>query len=318
MKSTNILICGNTGMVGHAIYQRFRLNKNIRIYTSNSEYNNLMNYNQILEFLESKEIDIIIDCAARVGGILGNSRDNAGFLYDNMMMGFNLINAAQKAWVKKMIFLGSSCIYPKNAENPIKPDELLNGKLEETNEGYALAKISCIKLCQYYRRQYGFQYISLMPCNLFGDFDNYNLVNAHVIPNLIRKFDIAKEKNQPQVELYGDGTPLREFLYAGDLANACHKLCQEEDWSKFPDIINVGSGVEISIKDLANLIKKYMGYNGEIIWNTNYSNGTIRKLLDSSYIRSLGWQPSNYSFEDRIKMQIQRYYNEKELKLLRI
>lgn len=320
MKTDNILICGSSGMVGSSLYRIFyKANSSLQIYFSNSKINNLMNYNEILSFIKSNNINIIIDASAKVGGIMANKNDNVGFLYDNIRMGMNLIHAAaESGTVEKLIFLGSSCIYPKFAKQPITPDELLNGKLEETNEGYALAKITCIKLCQYYRRQHGLQFISLMPCNLFGYNDNYNLENAHVIPNLIRKFDIAKENNQSEVMLYGDGTPLREFLFADDLAKACYILYETNDWTVHPDIINVGSGKEISIEELANIIKDGIEYEGKIIWNTKYPNGTPRKLIDSSYIRNLGWEPENITFEDQMMRQIDIYRHEKIFHRIRI
>lgn len=319
MSSNNILICGDTGLVGSSIYRIFRKNSDFKLYGANSKKNNLKDYNSLLENLKYFNIDTIINASAKVGGIMANKNDNAGFLYDNMTMGMNLIHAAyESGTVKKLIFLGSSCIYPKFAKQPIKPNELLNGKLEETNEGYALAKISCMKLCQYYRKQYGLQYISLMPCNLYGYNDNYNLENSHVIPGLIRKFDLAKENNQDNVILFGDGSPKREFLFADDLANACLMMCNQNDWSIYPDIMNVGSGKEISIKELATIIKKKIEYKGKIIWNTNFPNGTPRKIMDSSVIRNFGWKPEDISIEKQIERQINIYYHEKSFDYLRI
>ena len=236
--------------------------------------------------------DAVICCAAKVGGIGGNSKDNYGFLIENMRISQNTISSAFNANVPELVFLGSSCIYPKFAHQPIQESELLSGPLEPTNEGYALAKISGIKLCEFLRRQHGVRYHSLMPCTLYGIGDNYNVETGHVLPTLIAKFVKAKENSESNVVLWGDGSPLREFLFADDLAEAVVMAFSIPDGS-LPDLMNIGSSEEISILELANVVKDIVGYNGDIVWDRSKPNGTPRKVMDSSLFKSLvKWRPA--------------------------
>jgi len=247
--------------------------------------------------------------AAKVGGIHANNTYRAEFLYDNLMMETNIIHAARIHRVTKLMFLGSSCIYPKMADQPLKEAYLLNGYLEATNEPYAIAKIAGIKLCEAYRAQYGSNFISVMPTNLYGYGDNYDLQNSHVLPALLRKFHEAKEKNAPTVEVWGSGTPKREFLFADDLADACVHLMENYDGA---DIVNIGTGEDISIKELAEAIKSLTGFEGEIVWNTSQPDGTPRKLLDVSSLHSLGWKHST-SLQEGLQKTYKNYIDQLEL-----
>jgi GDP-L-fucose synthase len=249
----------------------------------------LRNQHAVHDFFGYEKPDYVFLAAAKVGGIHANNTYRAEFLYDNLMMETNIIHAARIHRVTKLMFLGSSCIYPKMADQPLKEEYLLNGYLESTNEPYAIAKIAGIKLCEAYRAQYGSNFISVMPTNLYGYGDNYDLQNSHVLPALLRKFHEAKENNAPTVEVWGSGTPKREFLFADDLADACVHLMQNYDGS---DIVNIGTGEDISIKELAETIKALTGFEGEIVWNTSQPDGTPRKLLDVTHIPSLVWKHS--------------------------
>jgi len=247
----------------------------------------LRNQEAVNDFFIKEKPEFVILAAAKVGGIYANNTFRAEFLYDNLMMEANVIHASYKVGVQKLLFLGSSCIYPKMAPQPLNESMLLTGELESTNEPYAIAKIAGIKLCDAYRSQYGCNFISVMPTNLYGPNDNYDLNNSHVLPALIRKFHEAKQNNESQVVVWGTGKPLREFLHASDMANACVYLMQHYDDKGF---VNIGTGKEISIKDLASLVKDIVGYKGDIVFDTSKPDGTPRKLTDTTKLNSLGWK----------------------------
>lgn len=287
--NSKIYIPGHTGMVGSAIYRRLTaLGYSNLIGRSSSELD-LRNQDQVITFFKNERPEYVYLAAARVGGILANNRYRAEFLYDNLMIEANIIHAAFLTGVRKLLFMGSSCIYPKNAPQPLKEEYLLTGPLEDTNEPYAIAKIAGIKLCEAYRSQYGCNFISTMPTNLYGPNDNYDLQGSHVMPALIRKFHEAKKNKSPEVVIWGSGTPLREFMHVDDLADASVFLMNNYDEAEF---INVGSGQEISILDLASLIKNIVGYEGAIIHDTTKPDGTPRKLMDNSRLTNLGWKAS--------------------------
>lgn len=288
-KLDKIYIAGHRGMVGSAIWRKLKANGFDNLIGRTSSELNLANQRAVSEFFAKEKPDYVFLAAAKVGGIQANNMYRADFLYENLMIQNNVINAAHKTGVSKLLFLGSSCIYPKHAEQPIKEEYLLTGTLEDTNEPYAIAKIAGIKLCESYRRQYGDNFISVMPTNLYGFGDNYHLQNSHVLPALIRKFHEAKINNEKEVVMWGTGKPLREFLFADDLADACYFLMKNYNEQ---DLINIGYGNDISILELAHKIKKVTGYEGEIINDTSKPDGTPRKLMDSSKLFSLGWRPS--------------------------
>ena len=285
-KDSKIYIAGHNGMVGSAIlrYLKFKGFNNL-IYANSSELD-LRNQQSVKEFFILKKPEYVFLAAAKVGGILANDTYRAEFLYDNLMIQNNVIHQSYKNNVKKLLFLGSSCIYPKLAPQPLKEEYLLSGFLENTNEPYAIAKIAGIKLCEYYRQQYNCNFISAMPCNLYGPNDNYDLRNSHFLPAMFRKFHKAINENTPSVEIWGDGSPLREFLHVDDFADACLFLMQNYDESLF---INVGSGIENSIEEIAKMIKRKIGYKGQLVFNHNLPNGTPRKIMDVSRINNLGW-----------------------------
>ena len=286
-KNSKIYIAGHNGMVGSAILRLLRFEGYSNIVIASSSELDLRNQNQVKEFFEKEKPNYVFLAAAKVGGILANSTYKAEFLYDNMMIQNNVIHQAYKFNVEKLLFLGSSCIYPKLAPQPLREEYLLTDSLEPTNEPYAIAKISGIKMCEFYREQYGCNFISAMPTNLFGPKDNYHLENSHLIPALLRKFYVAKSNNYPYVEIWGDGSPYREFLHVDDCASACLFLMNNYNDSEF---VNVGSGVEFSIKEVAELIQDKIGFNGKLVFNTNYPNGTPRKLMDVSRINNMGWR----------------------------
>lgn len=296
-KSDKIYVAGHNGMVGSAIVRQLKSNGFNNLLVRTSKELDLTNQQAVNSFFETEKPDYVFLAAAKVGGIHANNVYRADFLYQNLMIEANVIHAAYLNNVTKLLFLGSSCIYPKMAPQPLKEEYLLTGFLEATNEPYAIAKIAGIKLCESYRRQYGCNFISAMPTNLYGPNDNYDLNNSHVLPALIRKFHTAKVENQPQVEIWGTGTPLREFLHVDDLAAACMFLMENYNEELF---VNVGSGTDISIKDLALLVKKTVGYKGELVFNTSKPDGTPRKLMDVSRINQLGWK-HNISLEYGIK-----------------
>lgn len=282
-----IYIAGHRGMVGSAILRSLKQKgfKNI-IYRSSSALD-LRNQQAVDDFFEEEKPAYVFVAAARVGGIVANNTYRADFLYDNLMMESNIIHAAYKNKVCKLMFLGSSCIYPKLAPQPLKEEYLLTGLLESTNEPYAIAKIAGIKLCEAYRDQYGCNFISVMPTNLYGTGDNYHPQNSHVLPALIRKVHEAKENNSPRVVVWGTGNPRREFMFADDLADACVFLMENYNEKAF---VNIGVGTDISIRELAELVKEVIGYNGSFVFDTSRPDGTPQKLMDVSRLHALGWK----------------------------
>ena len=287
-KTSKIYIAGHNGMVGSAVFNEFKSNGFKHIIFKSYKELDLRNQNQVNDFISKEKPDLIIDAAAVVGGILANDKNPYKFLMDNMLIQNNLIDAAVKNKIENFFFLGSSCIYPKFSKQPIKEEYLLTDSLEETNQWYAIAKISGVKLIESVRKEYGFNYVSFMPTNLYGPNDNFDPKLSHVLPGMISKFHKAKLNNSKFVELWGDGTPLREFLHVNDLSKALFFASSR----KLNDsIYNVGSEDEVSIKDLADLISKKIGFKGDIIWNKDFPNGTPRKKLDSSKLNKLGWNP---------------------------
>ena len=281
---SRVYVAGNTGLVGSAIVRMLHWKGYTNILSSPSHHWDLRNQMDVERFFKVNEPEYVYLAAAKVGGIGANAYYPGHFIYDNLMIQTNVIHAARKFGVKKLLFLGSSCIYPKHAELPITEDQLLGGHLEPSNDSYAIAKIAGIKLCQAYRKQYGFNAISLMPTNLYGPNDNYDLDSSHVFPAMIRKFHEAKDN----VTLWGDGSAMREFLYVDDLAEAAFKCMVNYDSE---EIINVGTGKDITIKELAETIADVVGFKGEIVWDTSKPNGTPRKVLNVDKMKSLGWKP---------------------------
>jgi len=286
-KSAKIYIAGHRGMVGSAIHRKLVKEGYSNIITRTSAELDLRDQQAVTDFFDLEKPDYVFLAAAKVGGIVANNTYRADFLYENLAIQNNVIHQAYKNDVKKLMFLGSSCIYPKLAPQPLKEDYLLTGLLEETNEPYAIAKIAGIKMCDAYRAQYGANYISVMPTNLYGYNDNYHPQNSHVLPALIRKFHEAKVNSSPEVVVWGSGSPMREFLFADDLADACYFLM--ESYNE-PNLINIGTGVDLTIKDLALLIKKVVGYEGELNFDSSKPDGTPRKLMDVSKLHGLGWK----------------------------
>ena len=307
---SKIYIAGHKGMVGSAILRNLEEKgyKNFLLKTS-SELD-LKKTQQVDEFFETEKPDYVFLAAAKVGGIQANNSYRADFLYDNLMIQNNIIHASFVNKVKKLLFLGSSCIYPKLAPQPLKEDYLLSGYLEDTNEPYAIAKIAGIKLCESYFRQHGCNFFSVMPTNLYGKNDNYDLNNSHVLPALIRKFHHAKENNLPFVEIWGTGSPLREFLNADDLSDACVFLMRNYNGHKH---VNIGTGTDISIKDLALLIQKTTGYTGELKYDLSKPDGTPRKLLDVNLLNNLGWK-HKISLEEGLRLVYEDYIKNKNVK----
>lgn len=305
-KAAKIYIAGHTGMVGSAIHRRLIAEGYENFVFRSSAELDLRDQKAVQDFFNRASPDYVFLAAAQVGGILANNIYRAEFIYNNLMIQNNVIHEAYRAKVKKLLFLGSSCIYPKFAAQPIKEDQLLTGCLEPTNEPYAIAKIAGIKMCQAYRDQYGCNFISVMPTNLYGPGDNYDLQNSHVLAAMVRKIAEAKESRAPAVEVWGTGKPRREFLHVDDLSAACLFLMDNYDSS---EIINVGVGKDVSITELCNMIREAVGYSGELFYNTNRPDGTPRKLLDISRIRSLGWSPS-ISLEDGIQDVCETYVME--------
>lgn len=285
--NSKIYIAGHRGMVGSAIMRNLQKIGFTNIVTRTSKELDLRNSQAVSDFFSAEKPEYVFLAAAKVGGIQANNIYRADFIYENLMIQNNVIHNSYLNGVKKLMFLGSSCIYPKLAPQPLKEEYLLTGLLEETNEPYAIAKIAGIKMCESYKRQYGCNFISVMPTNMYGPNDNYNLNNSHVLPALIRKFHDAKENNLPTVEMWGTGKPMREFLHADDLGDACVYLMNTYNEEKF---VNIGSGKDLAIKDLALLIKEIIGYKGEIVHDLSKPDGTPRKLMDVSYLHSLGWK----------------------------
>jgi GDP-L-fucose synthase len=287
-KISKIYVAGHRGMVGSAIVRKLKAEGYHNLVLRTSSELDLRSQEAVVKFFAAEKPEYVFLAAAKVGGIMANNTYRADFLYENLMIESNVIHQCYVQGVKKLLFLGSSCIYPKMAPQPLKEETLLSGYLEETNEPYAIAKIAGIKLCENYRRQYGCDFISAMPTNLYGPNDNYDLQNSHVLPALIRKFVEAKNLNSPQVEIWGTGSPLREFLHVDDLADASYFLMQNYSSSEF---VNVGSGQEISIKDLALLIKRILTYSGDLKFDSGKPDGTPRKLMDGSKLKALNWAP---------------------------
>ncbi len=286
-KNAKIYIAGHRGMVGSAIYRKLEKEGYTNLIVRSSQELDLRNQQAVADFFATEQPEYVFLAAAKVGGIVANNTYRADFLYENLAIQNNVIHSAYLTGVKKLMFLGSSCIYPKLAPQPLKEDYLLTGTLEPTNEPYAIAKIAGIKMCDAYRDQYGCNFISVMPTNLYGYNDNYHPQNSHVLPALIRKVHEAKINNEKQITVWGSGSPLREFLFADDLADACYFLMQNYDERH---LINIGTGHDLSIKDLALLIKDVLNYDGELIFDTTKPDGTPRKLMDVSKLHSLGWK----------------------------
>jgi GDP-L-fucose synthase len=302
-KNSKIYVAGHNGMVGSAIVRKLKELGYTNIITKSRKEVDLTNQFQVNHFFHFERPDYVFLAAAKVGGIKANDDFRADFIYENLMIQSNIIKASYDCGVKKLLFLGSSCIYPKFCEQPIKEEYLLTGQLEPTNDAYAIAKIAGIKMCQDFNKQYGANFISVMPTNLYGPGDNYDLNNSHVLPAMIRKFHEAKVNGTEKVEIWGTGTPMREFLYVDDLADACLFLMNNYDDS---EIVNIGTGQDVTIAELAIGISKIVGYDGEIYFNTNMPDGTPRKLLDVSKLKDLGWQYQT-SLSDGIKKTYQDY-----------
>ena len=286
-KKSKIYIAGHKGMVGSSLIRLFQKKGYTKILTRTKKQLDLLDQQKTYTFLKKQKPDTVIIAAARVGGIHANNEYRADFIYQNLQIQNNLIHGSYLAGVKKLIFLGSSCIYPRDCKQPIKEEYLLTGPLEQTNEPYAIAKIAGLKMIENYNRQYKTNYLCLMPCNLYGPNDNYDLNNSHFLPALIRKIHEAKISNKDKVELWGDGSPKRELMHVDDLANSCLYFLKKHT-SNF--LLNIGSGEEYSIKVFANKISKIIGYNGNIVFNKRFPNGTPRKVLDTSLTTNLGWK----------------------------
>jgi GDP-L-fucose synthase len=304
-KDAKIFIAGHRGLVGSAIWRKLHQQGFTQLIGKTRAELDLLDARAVSGFLAQEKPAYIFDAAAKVGGIHANDTYPAQFLYENLQIQNNLIHNAYLAGVKKLLFLGSSCIYPKFALQPMKEEALLTGPLEPSNQWYAVAKIAGIKMCQAYRRQYGYDFISAMPTNMYGPNDNYDLQNSHVLPALIRKFHDAKISRAREVVCWGTGSPFREFLYADDLAEACVFLMNNYSEEQF---INIGSGSEISIKELAEIIGKIIGFEGKITWDTSKPDGTPRKLMDSSRLFALGWKP-RINLEEGIRLAYEDFCN---------
>ena len=306
-KGAKIYIAGHRGMVGSAIKRKLEQEGYTNFVTRLSTELDLRSQQQVADFFEQEKPDYVFLAAAKVGGIIANNTYRAEFLYDNLQIQNNVIHSAYLNGVTKLMFLGSSCIYPKMAPQPLEEDYLLTGPLEETNEPYAIAKIAGIKMCDAYRAQYGCNYISVMPTNLYGYNDNYHPQHSHVLPALIRRFHEAKEQGLPSVTIWGTGSPKREFLFADDLAAACYYLMQNYDE---PGLVNIGTGEDLSIKELAEIVKQTVGFEGEITFDTSKPDGTPRKLMDVSKLHSKGWKHTidlpegiNLAYQDFLSKQ---------------
>ena len=306
-----IYIAGHRGMVGSAIMRTLEKEGFQNFITRTSDQLDLRNQQAVFDFFATEKPDYVFLAAAKVGGIVANNTYRAEFIYDNITLQNNVIHAAYLNKVEKLMFLGSSCIYPKMASQPMSEDALLTGLLEPTNEPYAIAKIAGIKMCEAYRDQYGCNFISVMPTNLYGTNDNYDLKNSHVLPAIIRKFHEAKINGNPTVEIWGTGAPKREFLHADDMAAACVFLMQTYNEKGF---LNIGTGEDISIKDLAILVKKIVGFEGELVFNTRKPDGTPRKLMNVEKLHALGWRHS-IELEEGIRSAYQDFKENKVRKV---
>jgi GDP-L-fucose synthase len=301
-KHSKIYVAGHRGMVGSAIVRKLKSEGHDHIVVKTSAEMDLRDQQQVEQFFKTEKPEYVFLAAAKVGGIQANNIYRGEFLYDNLMIQNNVIHQSYATGVKKLLFLGSSCIYPKMAPQPLKEEYLLTGALESTNEPYAVAKIAGIKMCEAYRDQYGCNFISAMPTNLYGPGDNYDLNNSHVLPALIRKFHEAKLEDKPFVEIWGTGSPKREFLYVDDLAEACYFLMTSYNEKSF---VNIGSGEDLSIKDLALLVKDIVGFKGELKFDSTKPDGTPRKLMDVSKMKNIGW-----SAKVELKKGISKVYQE--------
>lgn len=304
-KSSKIYIAGHRGLVGGALVRALEVAGYSNLITKTKEELNLLDQPSVSCFFAEEKPEYVFVAAAKVGGILANDTYPADFIYENLQIQNNVIHNAHQHEVKKLLFLGSSCIYPKYSDQPISENSLLTGPLEPTNEAYAVAKIAGIKLCQNYAKQYGDIFISVMPTNLYGPGDNFHPRNSHVLPALLRRFHEAKEDNAKEVVVWGSGSPLREFLYVDDLASACIHLMKTYDQ---PEIVNIGTGTDISINELAETIKEVVGYGGNLTWDDSKPDGTPRKLLNVSKLRNLGWQHS-VELKDGIVKTYEWYLN---------
>jgi GDP-L-fucose synthase len=299
-KESKIYVAGHRGMVGSAIVRKLNELGYTNIITAPKNKLNLLDQSEVDNFFQKQQPEYVFLAAAKVGGIKANNDYKGDFIYQNLVIQNNVINCSKEYGVKKLLFLGSSCIYPKMSPQPIKEEYLLTGLLETTNDAYAIAKIAGIKMCQSYNQQFGTNFISVMPTNLYGPNDNYDLNNSHVLPAMIRKFHEAKVENKERVEIWGTGSPMREFLYVDDLAEACVYLMNNYNDS---EIVNIGTGEDITIKDLAYLVKEVIEFNGDIYFNTEMPDGTPRKLLDVSKLKELGW-----SYKTSLKEGIKKAY----------
>lgn len=305
-KTSKIYVAGHRGMVGSALVRKLQAEGFQNILTRSSSELDLRNQQDVFQFFRTEKPDYVFLAAAKVGGIHANNVYRAEFLYDNLVMEANIIHASYLNGVKKLLFLGSSCIYPKLAPQPMKEEHLLTGLLEQTNEPYAIAKIAGIKLCEAYWDQYGCQFIAAMPTNLYGQGDNYHLENSHVLPALIRKFDAAIKEGNDEVEVWGSGKPMREFMYVDDLADACFFLMENYNEKGF---VNVGTGEEVTIKELAEVVAEVTGFKGKIVFNTEKPDGTPRKLMDSTKLHNLGWQ-HRISLKDGVQKAYSHFQKE--------
>jgi len=301
-KDSKIFVAGHNGMVGSAIVRKLKELGYTKIITKSRKELDLINQFQVNQFFHFERPEYVFLAAAKVGGIKANDDFRADFIYENIMIQSNIIKASNDNGVKKLLFLGSTCIYPKMSPQPIKEEYLLTGLLEPTNDAYAIAKISGIKMCQSFNKQYGTNYISVMPTNLYGPNDNYDLNNSHVLPAMIRKFHEAKLEGKNEVEIWGTGTPKREFLYVDDLADACHYLMLNYNDS---EIVNIGTGEDVTIAELAVGIKNIVGFEGDIYFNTEMPDGTPRKLSDVSKLKEIGW-----TYKTSLKEGIQKTYTD--------
>jgi len=309
-----LFIAGHKGMVGSALVRRFQKEKGVEMVLRDRRELDLLDQAKVFDFFKKEKPDQVIVAAAKVGGILANDTYPAQFIYENLALTAHCVEGAHRAGVKRLLFLGSSCIYPKLAPQPLREESLLTGPLEPTNEAYAVAKIAGLKLCQYYRKQYGVLYHSAMPTNLYGPGDNYHPKNSHVLPALILKFHEAKESGAPSVTLWGSGSPRREFLHVDDLAEACVFLLNLADP---PDWVNVGLGEDVSIKELASWVAEAVGYQGAVEWDSSKPDGTPRKLMEVSRLKAAGWR-ARIALKEGIRKTYQNYLEEKAAGRLRV
>jgi len=313
-KDAKIFVAGHKGLVGSAVQRKLEKEGYRNLVVRTSDELDLTRQAEVEAFFSEESPEYVFLCAAKVGGIMANSTYPADFIYQNVMIAANVIHASFRRGARKLLNLGSSCIYPKHAPQPLKEDCLLTGTLEPTNEAYAVAKIAAIKLCRYYNEQYGTNFLSVMPTNLYGPGDNFDLDTSHVLPALIRRFHEAKAASVPEVTLWGTGSPLREFLYVDDLSDACVFLMQEHHARDIGEFINIGTGEDLSIRELAELIARVVGYDGDIRWDPAKPDGTPKKLLDVSRVNALGWK-AKMGLEEGIKC-VYSWYREEIFKQL--